>query len=320
MTKTDTIYFAGGCFWGTEHFMKQIKGVVDTQAGYANSSVANPSYKEVCTGNTGAAETVKVIYDPSTVSLDFLIDLYFMTIDPLSVNRQGNDIGTQYRTGIFYESEKDRCVIDRQIEKLSKQYSAPIAVEVKRIENFYPAEEYHQDYLDKNPRGYCHIDPRLFDLARNAAMTPKQKWEKPSDSELRNRLTPLQYAVTKNSYTEPPFNNEYWDNHRKGIYVDITTGEPLFTSADKFDSRCGWPSFSRPLPSAGIAEKSDYSHGMTRTEVRSLNGDAHLGHVFNDGPLELGGIRYCINSAALRFIPLEEMQKEGYGDYIQYVV
>ena len=320
MTQTDTIYFAGGCFWGTEHFMKQINGVIETQVGYANSIVPHPSYKEVCTGNTGAAETVKVVYDPAMVELGFLIDLYFMTIDPLSINRQGNDIGTQYRTGIFYESDKDRPIIERKIEELAIRYEQPIAVEVKRIKNFYPAEEYHQDYLDKNPHGYCHIDPRLFDLARKASSPVKQLWRKASNKDLQQRLTPLQYAVTQHSYTEPPFNNEYWDNHRKGIYIDITTGEPLFSSADKFDSGCGWPSFSRPLPLAEISEEDDYSHGMTRTEARSKNGNSHLGHVFNDGPQELGGLRYCINSAALKFIPLEDMTAAGYDDYKKYVI
>lgn len=314
MTDTNTIYFAGGCFWGTEHFMKQINGVVSTQAGYANSRVANPSYREVCSGRTDAAEAVMVVYDSAKINLDFLIELYFLTIDPTSVNRQGNDRGSQYRTGIYYDNANDRAIIDKQLHRLANKYDSPIAIEVKPIENFYPAEDYHQDYLEKNPGGYCHIDPRLFEVARNANETAK-----PTVNYRNVRLTQRQYDVTQNSATEPPFNNEYWDNHRKGIYVDIITGEPLFVSTDKFDSGCGWPSFSRPLPTASIVEKSDYSHGMTRTEVRSGSADSHLGHVFNDGPQERGGMRYCINSAALDFIPLEEMESSGYADYIKYV-
>lgn len=314
MTDMNTIYFAGGCFWGTEHFMKQINGVVSTQAGYANSRVANPSYREVCSGRTDAAEAVMVVYDSAKINLDFLIELYFLTIDPTSVNRQGNDRGSQYRTGIYYDNANDRAIIDKQLHKLANKYDSPIAIEVKPIENFYPAEDYHQDYLEKNPGGYCHIDPRLFEVARNANETAK-----PTVNYRNGRLTQMQYDVTQNSATEPPFNNEYWDNHRKGIYVDIITGEPLFVSTDKFDSGCGWPSFSSPLPTASIVEKSDYSHGMTRTEVRSGSADSHLGHVFNDGPQERGGMRYCINSAALDFIPLEEMESSGYADYIKYV-
>lgn len=319
--KRDTIYFAGGCFWGTEHFMKQIDGVTATEAGYANSRLACPSYRQVCTGSTGAAETVEVVYDPSRVSLRFLIDLYLMTIDPTSLNRQGNDVGTQYRTGIYYTDAAQKAAADEAIARIGDKYTSPIAVEVRPLENFYPAEDYHQDYLTANPRGYCHLSPRLFEIARNARDTTLagHRYARPDDSELRERLTPVQYEVTQHSATEPPFRNEYWDNRRQGIYVDITTGQPLFVSTDKFDSGCGWPSFSRPLPDAGIVEKTDNSHGMVRTEVRSGIGDAHLGHVFDDGPAESGGLRYCINSASLRFVPLEQMAGEGYGGYVRYV-
>ena len=294
-----TIYFAGGRFWGTEHFFKQISGVVATTAGYANSRVPDPSYKDVCTGTTMAAEAVEVRYDPSRVGLRTLIAMYFLTIDPLSVNRQGNDIGTQYRTGIYYTDELQRHVAEEAVKSLSDSLRKQVAVEVMPLLNFYPAEEYHQDYLEKTPGGYCHINPELFARARNIG-----------------RLTPEQEAVTRRSATEPPFHNAYWDEDRDGIYVDVTTGEPLFLSTDKFNSGCGWPSFTRPISAKSLSEIPDTSHGMTRTEVRSTIGDAHLGHVFNDGPRERGGLRYCINSAALRFIPLEEMEKEGYGSYI----
>lgn len=313
------IYFAGGCFWGTEHFLKQIEGVESTQVGYANSTVANPSYEQVCTGTTNAAETVKVVYDPEKVDLDLLLELYFQTIDPTSLNRQGNDRGTQYRTGIYYIDENNIPIINEAIKALSAQYNNPIAIEIKPLKNFYPAETYHQDYLDKHPNGYCHINPALFEMARKANASHTKKYQKPDDATLRKKLSAEQYAVTQKSATEPAFHNEYWNEHRPGIYVDITTGEPLFVSTDKFDSGCGWPSFSKPIQKDLIAEKKDNSYGMIRTEVRSKTGDAHLGHVFTDGPRDKGGLRYCINSASLRFIPKEKMQEEGYGEYLPLV-
>ena len=315
MKEQKEIYLAGGCFWGTEHFMKQIRGVESTQVGYANGKIQNPTYQQVCSGNTGFAETVKVTYDPKEVKLGLLLGLYFKTIDPTSLNRQGNDRGTQYRTGIFYTDTTDLPVIEKAVAELQKGYREAVVVEVKPLTNFYPAEGYHQDYLDKNPGGYCHINPALFELARKA--NPRSPvYTKPDDATLKARLTAEQYAVTQKNATEPPFQNEYWDEHREGIYVDITTGEPLFISTDKFDSGCGWPSFSRPITKGLIEEKMDTSHGMTRMEVRSKTGNAHLGHVFTDGPRDKGGLRYCINSASLRFIPKDQMKAEGYGDYL----
>ena len=321
MKSTKEIYLAGGCFWGTEHFLKLIEGVEATQVGYANGNIANPTYKQVCTGTTDFAETVKVQYDPAKVDLPFLIDLYFKTIDPTSVNRQGNDRGTQYRTGIYYTDPADLPLIQETVNRLAATYTRPLAVEIKPLENFYPAEDYHQDYLDKNPGGYCHIHPELFELARKAKMPKKSAvvYRKPDAAALRSQLTAEQYAVTQKNATEPAFQNPYWNEHRPGIYVDVTTGEPLFVSTDKFDSGCGWPSFSKPIDRKLIQEKVDTSHGMVRTEVRSSTGDAHLGHVFTDGPADKGGLRYCINSASLRFIPKDKMQAEGYGDYIDLV-
>lgn len=331
-----TIYLAGGCFWGTEHFLGLLHGVEKTEVGYANSKVPNPTYKEVCTGKTDAAETVEVIYDANEISLSFLLNLYFQTIDPTSVNKQGNDRGTQYRTGIYYTDPSERPVIEKCLSELQRHYSRPLAIEVLPLENFYPAEDYHQDYLDKNPGGYCHINPGLFKLAKEAkdpslmkekSKNPtdstekimQRKYLKPSDEELREKLTPLQYEVTQNSATERPYANEYNREFRPGIYVDIVTGEPLFLSTDKFESGCGWPAFSKPISPEVVKDFADTSHGMNRTEVRSAGGNSHLGHVFNDGPQELGGLRYCINSASLKFIPLSDMQKEGYGDFIPLV-
>ncbi|MCM1369444.1 MAG: peptide-methionine (R)-S-oxide reductase MsrB [Candidatus Amulumruptor caecigallinarius] len=327
---TKTIYFAGGCFWGTEHFMSQINGVVDTEVGYANSDVPNPSYKEVCTGETGAAETVKVTYNPDIVSVPFLTRLYLMTVDPTSVNKQGNDRGTQYRTGIYYTYPQQKSEVAEVLDSLQRQLNHKVAIELLPIENFYSAEDYHQDYLNNNPGGYCHINPSLFKLAREARdtatlsrrkadMSREEVYVKPSDNQLKRMLTPLQYAVTQENATERPFDNEYNDEHRKGIYVDITTGEPLFLSDDKFDSGCGWPAFSKPISEDVISEKADFSHGMRRVEVRSKRGDSHLGHVFNDGPSDRGGLRYCINSASLRFIPVEEMEAAGYARFIPLV-
>lgn len=319
-----TIYLAGGCFWGTEHFMRQIRGVISTRVGYANSIVANPDYKTVCTGVTDAAETVEVKYDPEIISLERLLQLYFMTIDPTSLNRQGGDSGTQYRTGIYYTDPADLPAIQKALDYERGEVRGTIVTEIQPLKNFFPAEEYHQDYLEKNPGGYCHINPALFRIAREAnaeaeakaaKKEAKGKYEAPSDDELKEKLSPLQYAVARENLTEPPFRNEYYDEYRPGIYVDIVTGEPLFLSTHKFESGCGWPAFSRPIDSSLIAENRDLTHGMDRTEVRSKNGDTHLGHVFDDGPEELGGIRYCINSASLRFVPYEDMDREGYGEF-----
>lgn len=307
-----TIYFAGGCFWGVAHLFSLVEGVTATTAGYANSTVADPTYKEVCTGDTHAAETVRVDYDSSIVGLSDLIGLYFKSIDPLSVDRQGNDVGTQYRTGIYYTSPDDAPVIEAMIATLQRRYTQPLAVEYGPLTNFYPAEEYHQDYLRKNPGGYCHVDPALFREA--AAMRPQRKAG--SKEDLRSRLTPLQWEVTQHGATERPFDNEYDHEFRRGIYVDITDGTPLFVSSRKYDSGCGWPAFSRPIADSLVTRHTDTSFGRVRTEVRSASSGSHLGHVFPDGPAADGGLRYCINSASLRFIPAEKMAAEGYADYL----
>lgn len=312
------IYLAGGCFWGTEKYIASIRGVTQTQVGYANGHTEHPTYEDVCHRNTGHAETVRVVYDPELVPLDFLLELYYSAIDPVSVNRQGPDCGTQYRTGIYYVDAADRPAIDRSIARLQTRFDQPIAVEVKPLENFFPAEDYHQKYLEKNPHGYCHIGKSKFVLAAKARVNPAA-YSPPDAQALRAALTSTQYAVTQNSATEPPFRNEFFDVFRPGIYVDITTGEPLFASSDKFESGCGWPSFSKPIDPNVVREETDYSHGMLRTEVRSRVGNAHLGHVFDDGPRESGGLRYCINSASLRFVPKEDMEHEGYGSLLEQI-
>lgn len=310
-----TIYLAGGCFWGVEKYLSMIPGVKETEAGYANGSTPSPTYEDVCRKGTGHAETVKVTFDPEEISLPFLLEQYYAVIDPLSVNRQGNDEGIQYRTGIYYTDEKDKPIIEASLKRLQQHFKHPLSIEAQPLRQFARAEEYHQRYLDKNPDGYCHISPEKFRAAAQAREA-KPEYRKKSDEELRQILTPEQFAVTRKNATEAPFRNEYFNNVRPGIYVDVTTGEPLFLSTDKFDSGCGWPSFSKPVSEDLIREKQDLTHGMDRTEVRSRTGDAHLGHVFNDGPRDRGGLRYCINSASLKFIPEQEMEARGYGKYI----
>lgn len=305
------IYLAGGCFWGSEKYLSLIQGVCSTEVGYANGGKSNPTYEEVCHGS-GHAETVKVTYDEATLSLPFLLNLFYESIDPVAINRQGGDTGIQYRTGIYYVEEKDKEIIQASIAKLQKQFDEPVAIEVKPLSSYNKAEEYHQKYLDKHPSGYCHIKPQAFEKAEKA-LVDSSLYSKKDDNALRIRLTELQYAVTRSNMTERPYQNEFYNVFEDGIYVDITTGEPLFTSREKFDSGCGWPSFTAPIDPNVIKEKNDSTHGMVRTEVRSRIGDAHLGHVFEDGPVEQGGLRYCINSAALRFIRKEDMEKEGYG-------
>lgn len=308
-TKSKDIYLAGGCFWGIEAYVEKIPGVLDAVSGYANGNTENPSYEDLVYRNSGHAETVKVTYNPDEISLKTLLKYYLRVVDPTSLNKQGNDRGTQYRSGVYYTDEADKQIIEEVLKKEQDNYQAPIVVEVLPLKQFFKAEEYHQDYLKKNPTGYCHID-------LNKASEPiidEDKYTKPSDEELKAKLSDTQYNVALKNDTERAFSNEYWDNFEKGIYVDITSGEPLFSSTDKFSSGCGWPSFSKPISKDLIKYSEDNSFNMNRTEVRSRSADIHLGHVFDDGPKESGGLRYCINSASLRFIPYEKMDEEGYG-------
>ncbi len=319
---TNEIYLAGGCFWGVEEFMARIDGVTDVTSGYANGSTDTPAYEDVLYKETGHAETVHVKYDASIVSLDDLLTYFFKVVDPTSLNKQGNDRGTQYRSGIYYIDEADLPIIESAMEKVDAQYDEPIVVEVMSLDGYYLAEEYHQDYLVKNPNGYCHIDLTIADeplekqdqkLKTDDISVDESAYSKPSDEEIKSMLTEAQYRITQLGDTEYAFTGEYDGFYEVGIYVDVVTGEPLFSSLDKFDSGGGWPSYTKPISPDVIVEIADLAYNMVRIELRSRVGNAHLGHVFNDGPAELGGLRYCINSVSMRFVPIEQMAAEGYG-------
>jgi peptide methionine sulfoxide reductase msrA/msrB len=312
-----TLYFAGGCFWGVEEYFQRLDGVIDAVSGYANGNTENPTYREVIYNGTGHAETVMVTYDESVISVETLIGYFLKIIDPTSVDKQGNDIGNQYRTGIYYIRETDEAVISNLLDLEQLKFKKPIVVENVPLDNFYEAEEYHQDYLQKNPNGYCHVD--FGHLEEEVVFIDPNNYPKPSDEVLKEKLTDIQYKVTQENATERAFSNEYFDNKEPGLYVDVATGEPLFSSRDKFDSGCGWPSFTKPIVEEVVHYESDESFNMVRTEVRSRTGDSHLGHVFEDGPVDKGGLRYCINSASIKFIPLSEMEAEGYGYLVKLV-
>lgn len=302
-----TIHLAGGCFWGMEGYFKKIRGVMDTEVGYANGKDGATSYRKV--KETDHAETIKITYDTSLVRLEELLLRYFKVIDPKSVNKQGGDRGRQYRTGIYYEDKADKEIIDK-VYKYEEKIHGELAVEVEELKNFIAAEEYHQDFLDKNPGGYCHIN-----LAEADEPIFEKEYKEVSDEEAKELLDELSYNVMREEGTERPHTSELNDEWRSGIYVDKLTGEVLFTSEDKFDAGCGWPSFSKTINSDSVSYNRDESHGMRRVEIKSKHGKNHLGHVFNDGPKDKGGLRYCIDGAALRFIPFEDMDKEGYGEY-----
>lgn len=320
--------FAGGCFWCMEPPFENIEGVKEVISGYTGGWKQNPTYEEVASGSTGHVEAIEIIYDPAKVTYQTLLDVFWRQIDPTDEGGQFADRGQSYRTAIFYHNDQQRRLAEKSKKALERsgRFKKPIVTEIRPAGKFYKAEDYHQNYHKKNPLRYKSYRSgsgregflkKMWGKEAEMKVESREKsFTKPSKEELKKQLTPTQYKVTQEDGTEPPFKNEYWDNKRPGIYVDIVSGAPLFSSLDKYDSGTGWPSFTRLLEPDNIVTREDRTLFTPRTEVRSRLGDSHLGHVFEDGPKPTG-LRYCINSAALRFIPLEELERQGYGKYLR---
>ena len=308
--------FAGGCFWCMEPPFEKLAGVKEVISGYTGGFKGNPTYEEVSAGSTGHLEAVMVVYDPSRVTYEKLLDVFWRQIDPTDAGGQFVDRGAQYRSAIFYLSDTQKKLAEKSRDALAASgvFKTKIATEILPASKFYPAEDYHQDYYKENPIRY-----KYYRGGSGRDKFLEKTWgdeEKRREQELRERLTPMQYKVTQQDGTEPAFNNEYWNNHEPGIYVDIVSGEPLFSSTDKFDSGTGWPSFTRPIDKGNVVEREDNSFFMKRTEVRSAEANSHLGHIFYGEAISPNGVRYCINSASLRFVPVADLEKEGYGQYL----
>jgi peptide methionine sulfoxide reductase msrA/msrB len=320
-----TATFAGGCFWCVQAAFTKVAGVVKATSGYAGGTGENPTYQNYM--KTGHIEAVQIIYDPTKVTYEQLLDVLWKQIDPTDAGGQFADRGPHYRSAVFYHNEAQRLSAQKSKDALaaSGRFGKPIVTEIIPYSRFYAAEDYHQNYDRKNPDHYesyregsgrgPYLDKMWKRPQRDTRTAPGASFRKPDDRALRAALTPLQYEVTQKDGTEPPFQNAYWDNKKEGIYVDVVSGEPLFSSLDKYDSGTGWPSFTKPLEPGNLTEKKDQRLLMTRTEIRSGQADSHLGHVFPDGPAPTG-LRYCMNSAAMRFIPKEDLEKEGYGRYL----
>jgi peptide methionine sulfoxide reductase msrA/msrB len=304
--------FAGGCFWCMVGPFVEMQGVEEVLSGYTGGHKNNPTYEEVCADVTGHYEAVQIRFNPALVTYSELLDVFWRQIDPTDAGGQFNDRGQSYQTAIFYHSAEQQTEAEQSKKQLaaSGMFSRPIVTPILPAGIFWSAENYHQDYYQKQPVRY-----EMYRKGSGRATFLERIWGAARKQQLRHKLTPMQFHVTQENGTEPPFRNDFWDHHEDGIYVDIVSGEPLFSSLDKFDSGCGWPSFTRPLIDQSMKEKIDVSHGMIRTEVRSKKADSHLGHVFHDGPENRGGLRYCINSAALRFIAVGDLDKAGYGQF-----